>query len=660
MAMRLPQIGRGRRIGAAGAVGVGAVAILLAFAVDALLDWTAAEMLKAHARQQAKAWAARFSATTPTTAAEIPTSPEVLEVRLYGADGRPVRPEAQQVSPSKPLSVAHPGAWGRLSQGAPAAVRIGDPGKPFSRLGGAIALVRLPATAPPAPVYAWLRLDLSSMGAQLHDVLLRTGLGLTALTAFAFAAPALGWLALRARNRTAEAEILRAAEADALTGLLNRAAFATEARALARCAEAAGAPIAAISIDMDRFRSLNEEFGSAAGDAALRRTARRLRTGLRAADVVGRIGGDEFGVILRLRQAADLDDILDRLSQDIKGPIETEVGPADISASLGGCVMTASDLAPEAALRRAEFARAEARAAGPGRSRRFDDTMETRFQRARRVEHTIRDGLRHGRFSMAFQPLVNTTGQTTGFEALMRLATETGAAIPPSDFIPVAEESGLIEELGTFALAEATRAAAGWPESFRVSVNLSAVQFRGGELVQTVSQALEKSGLPASRLELEITESLLISDPDEAERQLEQLRAMGVLLAMDDFGAGYSSLASLWRHRFGRLKLDRCFALALDEEPDRAGEMIQAVSELAHRLGMRVTAEGVETDFQARVFAELGCDELQGYRFGAPMTERALWETMRWHDAADDFASPALPPTASSLPVRLGRRSGAA
>ncbi|MEM1314645.1 MAG: EAL domain-containing protein [Pseudomonadota bacterium] len=254
-----------------------------------------------------------------------------------------------------------------------------------------------------------------------------------------------------------------------------------------------------------------------------------------------------------------------------------------------------------------------------------------------------------GRCSLAYQPLVDRrTGRTIGFEALMRLTDGYGVQISPAEFIPVAEEIGVIVELGDWALRTAAQAAAAWPAPLHVSVNLSVRQFDDERLADTVAACLADAGLPPARFELEVTESLLIANPDHVERQLEALRALGVSIAMDDFGTGYSSLAYLWRFGFDRLKLDRSFVQAMSVDRARARDVIAAIVALGHRLGMSVTAEGIETEDEAAALGELGCDVLQGYRYGTPLSDRELREVMAWDEDAQE-ESLALPPPDQAL-----------
>lgn len=490
--------------------------------------------------------------------------------------------------------------------------------------------------------YVEIYLDITEFSEEMTGALRVAGAGLALVAALGFGAPALGWLAMRGKSRRAEDEIELISQRDMLTGLPNRAGFAADSAHLAQEAAREGDGLAVVCLDIDGFRAINDLHGAETGDAVLRRIAAGLRGGLRRGDVLGRLGSDMFGVVVRLSAGADLEPILARLAARATAPIAAAGRAISVSVSIGACRMEPGELGVDGGLRRAEIALQEARTNGQGHTRIFLAEMETRMRRRRQVERSIRDGIQRNRFSLHYQPLVRAIdGRTRGFEALMRLTDSTGKAISPGEFIPAAEDIGAIAQLGAWALHEATAAAAKWPEPLNVAVNLSVEQFRDGDLVETVLGALLASGLAPERLELEITESLLISNVEEVEPQLDALKAIGVSLAMDDFGTGYSSLSYLWRFRFDRLKLDRSFVLAFDQKPDRARSTIAAVVALGRRLEMKVTAEGVETEAQARALVELGCDNLQGYYFGAPMPETQLREVMRWEaDAEHDLAQP--------------------
>ena len=240
-------------------------------------------------------------------------------------------------------------------------------------------------------------------------------------------------------------------------------------------------------------------------------------------------------------------------------------------------------------------------------------------RRRRATEDLMRKAIATDGFTLAFQPLVNAKSETVlGYEALLRLKDPQGNDVPPSEFIPIAEEIGLIEEIGTWVLFNAMDQISAFDDVSGVSINLSAEQFRSGKLVGNVKAALQASGLAPQRLELEITESVLLQHESEVEFQVDALKAMGISIAMDDFGTGFSSLSTLWRYGFDRIKIDKSFIQALEEAPDRSRQLIDSIILLGARMNMSITAEGIETDHQKALLAELGCDVLQGFRFGRP------------------------------------------
>ena len=648
------------------------------------MAWSSAQTVRIHALRLVETWSAGMTEAAPALPRhlragrlheadldplrETGARDDAYGFRLFDRDGAPVAsawrwqgrtlarlepapppvrdPYAALPPRPEPLPLRAPEVWRRLLAGERVVALDAAPPAPAGP--ARFAEVFLPIHDPDGSVagYAEVYVDVAAFAARVERVQALAGAALAAAGALAFAGPALAWMGARRRREQAEARVRRAAGLDALTGLPNRAGFAEAAAEAARAAQRDGMRLAVLAIDLDRFRTVNELHGPAIGDAVLRVAAQALRAGLRSEDLLARVGPDDFAAVLRLPEAADLPPILARLSARVAAPAaDAEGRPMALSASVGACLLGAGELGVDGALRRAEIAQREARAGGAGRTCVFVPEMEARVQRRRAVETAIREGVVHGRFSLHYQPLVRARdGVTRGFEALMRLRDGDGRPISPVEFIPAAEDMDQIGALGAWALHEATSVAAAWPAPMSISVNLSVAQFRDGRLVETVRSALAASGLDPARLELEVTESMLISDAEAVERQLAQLRSLGVSIAMDDFGAGYSSLAYLWRFRFDRLKLDRSFVLAFDAHPARARGMIGGIVALGRRLGMKVTAEGIETPAQAAAMAEVGCDTLQGYHFGRPMPEAELREVMRWEaDAAEDRRAPPRP-----------------
>jgi diguanylate cyclase (GGDEF)-like protein/PAS domain S-box-containing protein len=441
---------------------------------------------------------------------------------------------------------------------------------------------------------------------------------------------------LRERRR-AEEEIRFLAHHDALTSLANRASFtASLARAL-RDNAAEQKTLAVLVLDLDRFKEVNDLFGQHAGDLLLKRVANRLRSILRDSDCIARLGADEFAVLLRgptnVERALAL---AERIVDIIGRPYILEGKVARVGVSVGVAVSPEDGDQPAALMKNADMALYRAKSDGRNTSRHYDPAMDVELQNRLNLEADLRRALGRGQLELQYQPLFDIASQSVrGFEALIRWRHPTRGLIAPAGFIPLAEETGLIVPIGEFVLNASTSEAAQWDERIGVSVNLSAVQFSGGKLVEIVSAALARSGLAPHRLELEITESVLLHDSAETLRTLHQLRALGVRIAMDDFGTGYSSLQYLRSFPFDRIKIDRSFIHEMLSNNESAA-IISAVVALSRRLGIMTTAEGVETQEQmARIQAE-GCNTVQGYWIGrpAPATEVAQY----FHHRAEQMA----------------------
>lgn len=432
-----------------------------------------------------------------------------------------------------------------------------------------------------------------------------------------------GWMASLedvTERRLAEARIVHMARHDPLTGLPNRTLFSERLRE-AVAGAAAGRGCALLCIDLDGFKEVNDTLGHPAGDALLRIVSRRLRHQLRETDTVARLGGDEFAVLLADAQRSEAAvPISERIVMALSHPYDIGGRPATISASLGIAMLAPGEASDEdTLLRRADLALYHAKGAGRHCHRLFTPSMETEIQLRRQLEADLRRGLRDGEFLLYYQPVLRiSSGDVTGFEALLRWRHPIRGLVMPGDFIAFAEESGLILPLGAWALREACREAAGWPGGLKVAVNLSAAQFgQGHALVAQVRAALEASGLPAIRLELEVTESALLADTAETLAVLQELRTLGIGIALDDFGTGYSSLSYLRNFPFTKVKIDQSFVREMGERPDSAA-IVHAVVGLGRNLGMLTQAEGIETEEQRRLLLDEGCDEGQGYLFSPP------------------------------------------
>ena len=426
--------------------------------------------------------------------------------------------------------------------------------------------------------------------------------------------------------RRAEASIERMARFDSLTGLANRSLLQAHLRDVVE----KGLDLAVVSVDLDRFKSVNDTLGHAIGDKLLKKVAERLSALLDPRDLAARLGGDEFVVLRMGRHSREaLAQFADQIISALVRGYEIEGYRVVVGASVGVAVAREDGDCGDNLLRNSDLALYRAKADGKGRFRFFEPEMDAALQARRLLELDLRDALQREELTVHFQPLVDIeTAQVVGCEALARWTHPLRGPISPAEFIPVAEETGLILALGDFVLRAACREAAQWDADMIIAVNLSTVQFRAAGLVDQVRRALSEAGLEAHRLELEITESILIDDKDTAMRILTELRALGVRIALDDFGTGYSSLAYLSSFPFDKIKIDRSFVRDVENRPDAAA-IIRAISSIAATLGMNTTAEGVETWRELEWLRRHGCGEAQGFLFSRPIPAAALRKLIR-------------------------------
>ncbi len=435
-----------------------------------------------------------------------------------------------------------------------------------------------------------------------------------------------GWVATHediTEQRQKEARIRHLARHDALTDLPNRRLFHEELdKGIARARR--GETVAVLCVDLDHFKAINDTQGHAVGDEVLVAVAQRLRDAARGSDTVARIGGDEFSLLLTgLGSPADAAAVASRIVSALARPIEALGHSVTIGGSVGIAVAPADGLDAEALLSKADLALYRAKQEGRGNYHFFEQEMDEALQRRRSLEHALRQALGRNEFRLVYQPLIRIeTGRISAFEALVRWDHPEKGTINAAEFIPIAEETGTIVALGEWVLRQACLEAAGWPEDIRITVNLSAVQFRNRAMVAQVASALRESGLPPARLELEITETLLLNDAELTLGTLRQLRGLGVRISMDDFGTGYSSLNYLRSFPFDRIKLDRSFLEGLTPAENNVA-IIRAVIGLGRSLGMATAAEGIETDEQLAAVRMQGCDEVQGFLFSPPLPASA-------------------------------------
>lgn len=420
-------------------------------------------------------------------------------------------------------------------------------------------------------------------------------------------------------RRRNEERIFHMAHHDGLTNLPNRTLLRQRLEhALARARHGEG--VAVLCLDLDRFKDANDALGHSIGDAVLKAVAERLASVIRETDTAARFGGDEFTVVVTaVRSVDEVSALAARMINRLSEPLVFDGHQLAIGTSIGIAMTPHDGTDADQLLRNADLALYRAKAEGRGSYRFFEAEMNARMTERRELEQDLRKALSNGELELFYQPIMNLEhNEVASFEALLRWRSPARGLVSPADFVPVAEETGLIVPIGEWALHEACKEAARWPSHLRVAVNLSPLQFKSPGLYQTVAQALASSGLGPSRLELEITESVLIHDSDVARATLDQIRELGVRIALDDFGTGYSSLSYLRSFPFDKIKIDRSFIHDLAKGSTESLAIVRAVAQLAGTLGMSTTAEGVETAEQLAILRAEGCVEIQGYLLSKP------------------------------------------
>jgi diguanylate cyclase (GGDEF)-like protein len=438
-----------------------------------------------------------------------------------------------------------------------------------------------------------------------------------------------GWLGTHediTEQRRYEAKIAHMAHHDGLTDLANRALLLERLEHAAAGLRQGDRSCAVLILDLDRFKEVNDTLGHGVGDALLKAVADRLRNCVREGDTVARLGGDEFAILQNVTDPAhEAETLARRVIEEVSAPYELDGHHVSVGTSIGIALAPGDGTDPDQLLKAADLALYRTKTAGRGTFHFFEPEMNQRMQARRDLERDMRCALANGEFELYYQPLVNLErDEICGFEALLRWNHPQRGLLCPADFIPLAEETGLIVPIGEWVLRQACAEAAGWPEHLKVSVNVSVVQFKANNLVRSVVSAIAASGLAPPRLELEVTESVVLEDSETAFATLNRLHDLRVRIALDDFGTGYSSLTNLRKFPFDKIKIDKSFVSDLSAANVNALAIVRSVARLGVSLGMATTAEGVETKEQVDQVRAEGCTEMQGFYICRPSPAREI------------------------------------
>jgi diguanylate cyclase (GGDEF)-like protein len=468
-------------------------------------------------------------------------------------------------------------------------------------------------------------LDQTVSANEFRNMFVGSSLMISLLAALAFGLPALGFYWRTRQKIAADQNVHFMASHDSLTRLPNRTNFQASLSRGMNSSHDRGEAAMVHFVDIDFFKDVNDRNGHDFGDRVLQAIAGRLQSTLRNGDIVSRFGGDEFVIAqFNFSKNDEIGAASKRIAQAFKEPFKIDDREILITASIGTAVSPAHGATADEILKNADTAVYVVKSRGRNALCYFNAKFDEEKSKRLKLEAIVREAVAAQSFEVYFQPLMRFNREKTdtelkGFEALLRLKDRDGQPVSPSEFIPVAEDIGLIDEIGTWVLDQACSVAANWPDDVQISVNLSAAQFRRRSIVESTRSALQKSGVRAGRLLLEITESLLLVDTDSVLEQLKQLKELGVSIVMDDFGTGYSSLGYMMKFPFDQIKIDRSFINELSAESNQASSVVQTIITFGHTMNMRVTAEGVETEEQAATLRRMNCDDAQGYHYGRPM-----------------------------------------
>ena len=468
-------------------------------------------------------------------------------------------------------------------------------------------------------------IDQTETAASLKDGFYWIAMFLPVISALFFLLPALAMLRESATAKTAKAEAEQLANFDALTGLYNRRSFNQSAETYFKDYRSIGT----LFIDVDNFKRINDEHGHDGGDAFLRSVGHTLKSKLGENAIFSRFGGDEFVACIGDVTPDELQliaqDVLASIAKGMSHRGQTILGHVSIGLNIASCDEPLSDM-----LHAADTALYKSKSEGKNTITFFSDDLSNEFKRQQKLEKLLNQAVDGTGLEIFFQQINQPeTKKILGFEALLRLRDEQGDMISPEEFIPMAERLGVINDIGKWVLSESIKTAKEWSKDTFISVNLSAIQFEQGDLPGFIKNLLSEHSFPAERLEVEVTESLLIRDDGSTQNQLAAIKKLGVSIAMDDFGTGYSSLGYLWKYGFDKLKIDRSFLLGYDQDPKKLEKIIGSVINLGHCIDMDVTIEGVESDKHVNILKDMKCDQLQGYYFGKPMPLASAQDLMK-------------------------------
>jgi diguanylate cyclase (GGDEF)-like protein len=521
--------------------------------------------------------------------------------------------------------------WGKtdasqLADHNPAALGVLKTGQPYidARKGDGVTRPRIyaeayvPLVRDGRPIgILEIYIDHTALATRLRGELFWSMLKVCGLTGLGFLIPMMAYLGQSRINEESGRRIAHLARHDDLTGMMNRNAFSHLVAEMI----ADGRPFALHYVDLDRFKDVNDTLGHGVGDALLREVSTRLTDVVFDIGHVGRLGGDEFAVVHRMPDSSGNEH--ERIGQMIVRKLSRSFALGEhyvqIGASVGTALSYRDGKEVEALLRAADVALYCAKESGRGVALTYDPVMEEGRKARLALERRIREAVAQSDFELHYQPLYLNDGVTlSGFEALLRMRDAEGNPVSPAIFIPIAEELNLIDAIGRWVLREGCTQAALWPDHLKIAINLSPAQFESGELVATVISTLSRAQLLAHRLELEVTESLLMQDSEAIIDQLHALKQLGLSIALDDFGTGYSSLSYLWRFPFDMLKVDRSFMTDLTDKSSKSREILNTIVALGRVLNLEITAEGVETEAQSAVLRDMNFDIVQGFLLGRP------------------------------------------